>query len=59
VPEDIDRDNGVYFLRTNIATLDEKTTWDYYNLIREIECTNRQLKTDLNVYFTPKFFAAL
>lgn len=47
VPEDIDRDNGVYFLRTNIATLDEKTTWDYYNLIREIECTNRQLKTDL------------
>ena len=41
--------HGVYFLRTNIRTLDEKTTWDYYNLIREIECTNRQLKTDLNL----------
>ena len=49
VPEDVDRDNGVYFLRTNVATLDEKATWDYYNLIREIECTNRQLKTDLNL----------
>ena len=41
--------HGVYFLRTNIRTFDEKTTWDYYNLIREIECTNRQLKTDLNL----------
>lgn len=41
--------HGVYFLRTNVMTLDEKTTWDYYNLIREIECTNRQLKTDLNL----------
>ena len=41
--------NGTYFLRTNVADLDEKTTWDYYNLIREIECSNRQLKTDLNL----------
>ena len=40
---------GTYFLRTNVKTLDEKTTWDYYNLIREIECTNRQLKTDLSL----------
>ncbi|MBO4659553.1 MAG: IS1634 family transposase [Prevotella sp.] len=40
---------GTYFLRTNVKTLDEKTTWDYYNLIREIECSNRQLKTDLNL----------
>ena len=24
-PEDIDRDSGVYFLRTNVAELDEKT----------------------------------
>ena len=45
----IERGHGVYFLRTNVRTLDEKTTWDYYNLIREIECTNRQLKTDLNL----------
>ena len=49
VPENVDRLSGVYFLRTNVATLDEKTTWDYYNLIREIECTNRQLKTDLEL----------
>ena len=41
--------HGVYFLRTNVHTFDEKTTWDYYNLIREIEITNRQLKTDLNL----------
>lgn len=40
---------GTYFLRTNVATLDEKTTWDYYNLIREIETSNRQLKTDLEL----------
>ncbi len=40
---------GTYFLRTNVPNLDEKTTWDYYNLIREIECSNRQLKTGLNL----------
>ena len=40
---------GTYFLRTNVATLDEKSTWDYYNLIREIETSNRQLKTDLEL----------
>lgn len=39
----------VMALRTNVDSLDEKTTWDYYNLIQEIECTNRQLKTDLNL----------
>lgn len=48
-PESVDKDNGVYFLRTNVDKIDEKTTWNYYNLIREIECTNRQLKTDLNL----------
>ncbi len=37
------------FDRTNVRTLDEKTAWAYYNLIREIECSNRQLKTDLNL----------
>lgn len=40
---------GTYFLRTNVASLDEKSTWEYYNLIREIETTNRQLKTDLEL----------
>lgn len=49
LPESVDRDNGVYFLRTNVDKIDEETTWNYYNLIREIECTNRQLKTDLNI----------
>ncbi|MFV0506360.1 MAG: transposase, partial [Bacteroidales bacterium] len=45
----LDKNTGVYFLRTNVRTFGEQTTWDYYNLIREIECTNRQLKTDLNL----------
>ena len=45
----IEGGHGVYFLRSNVRTLDERTTWDYYNLIREIECTNRQLKTDLHL----------
>ena len=49
VPENADRLSGIYFLRTNREKLDEQTTWDYYNLIREIECTNRQLKTDLSL----------
>ena len=40
---------GTYFLRTNVPTLDEKATWEYYNLIREIEATNRQLKLDLEL----------
>ena len=49
VPENVDRDSGIYFLRTNVATLDEKTTWDYYNCTRDLECSNRQLKTDLSL----------
>lgn len=49
VPGNVDRNCGVYFLRTNRRDVDEKRTWEYYNLIREIECTNRQLKTDLNL----------
>ena len=40
---------GTYFLRTNVPKLDEKTTWEYYNLIREIEASNRQLKLDLEL----------
>lgn len=47
VPDNVDKNSGIYFLRTNVDKFDEKTTWDYYNLTREIECTNRQLKTDL------------
>ena len=41
--------HGIYFLRSNVRTLDECVTWEYYNLIREIECMNRQLKNDLNL----------
>lgn len=48
-PAALDKVSGIYFLRTNVRTFGEQTTWDYYNLIREIECTNRQLKTDLNL----------
>lgn len=44
-----EQSSGTYFLRTNVPTLDEKSTWEYYNLIREIETSNRQLKTDLNL----------
>lgn len=40
---------GTYFLRTNVDDLDERSTWDYYNLIREIEKSNRQLKNDLEL----------
>ncbi len=45
----LDKNTGVSFLRTNVRTLGEQTTWGYYNLICEIECTNLQLKTDLNL----------
>lgn len=45
----LEAEHGVYFLRTNVLTFDEQTTWDYYNLIREIEGTNRSLKNDLNL----------
>lgn len=44
-----EQSSDTYFLRTNVPTLDEKSTWEYYNLIREIETSNRQLKTDLNL----------
>lgn len=44
-----DMEYGTYFLRTSVKTLDEKTTWDYYNFKREIECSNRQLKPDLSL----------
>lgn len=40
---------GTYFLRTNIANLDEGFEWMIYNTIREIESTFRILKTDLDL----------
>ncbi len=47
--EEADQRYGTYFLRTNVSSLNEKSTWEYYNLIREIETSNRQLKTDLEL----------
>ena len=49
VPENVDRRSGIFFLGTDVPDFDEKTTWDYFNLTREIEYPNRQLKTDLNL----------
>ena len=40
---------GVYFLRTNIDSLDEALEWMIYNTIREIESTFRVLKTDVDL----------
>jgi hypothetical protein len=39
---------GVYFLRTSLDN-QNRIIWDSYNIIREIECTMRVLKTDLNM----------
>ena len=36
--------HGVYFLRSNVRTLSERVTWEYYNLIREIECDEQTTK---------------
>ncbi len=47
--EDKDKKAGIYFLRTTINENDEKTLWDIYNIIREIEYTFRVLKTDLDL----------
>ena len=40
---------GVYFLRTSLNTEEEKTVWEIYNTIREIESSFRCLKTDLDL----------
>ncbi|MFA4829950.1 MAG: IS1634 family transposase [Thermodesulfovibrionales bacterium] len=45
--EDPNKEAGIYFLRTSLNEEDEKTLWDIYNVIREIEYTFRVLKTDL------------
>ena len=47
--EDAGKKAGVYFLRTTMGLKDEKTFWDIYNIIREIEYTFRVLKTDLDL----------
>lgn len=40
---------GVYFIRTNLKTENERTIWDIYNTIREIESSFRCLKNDLDL----------
>lgn len=47
--EDPDKKAGIYFLRTTLDEKNEKTLWDIYNVIREIEYTFRVLKTDLDL----------
>ncbi len=41
--------HGVYFLRTNIKSIEDNTFWRIYNTLTEIEATFRVLKTDLNI----------
>jgi hypothetical protein len=40
---------GIYFVRTNMPVSEQKTVWEIYNTIREIESTFRTLKTDLDL----------
>jgi hypothetical protein len=40
---------GVYFIRTSMQGKDEKTIWDIYNTLTEVEATFRILKTDLSL----------
>jgi hypothetical protein len=40
---------GRYFIRTSLDMKDEKSVWNVYNTIREIESTFRTLKTDLDL----------
>lgn len=44
-----DKENGVYFIRTNIEKPQEAQLWQIYNTIREVESTFRCLKSDLNI----------
>jgi hypothetical protein len=46
---DPDKKAGIYFLRTTLDEKNEKTLWDIYNVIREVEYTIRVLKTDLDL----------
>ncbi len=46
---DPEKKAGIYFLRTTLTLGKEKTLWDIYNVIREVEYTFRVLKTDLDL----------
>jgi hypothetical protein len=47
----LDKENtyGVYFLRSSLKDANENLLWTVYNCIREVESTNRTLKTDLDL----------
>lgn len=47
--KETDKQEGRYLIRTNLDDRDEKTCWEIYNTIREIESTFRVLKTDLDL----------
>lgn len=44
-----DKQQGIYFIRTNLKTDSASALWNIYNTIREVESTFRCLKTDLNI----------
>ncbi len=46
---EVEKKEGIYLLRPTLNTNDEKTHWEVYNTIREIEATFRILKTDLDL----------
>ncbi len=46
---EMEKQRGVYFLRTTLDSKDEKTLWKIYQTLKEIEYTFRVLKTDLNL----------
>jgi len=48
-PVNDDKENGVYFIRTNYENPNEKELWNIYNTIREVESTFRCLKSELNI----------
>ena len=44
-----DKNFGVYFIRCSQNRLTEELIWEIYNTLREIECTFRCLKTELDI----------
>ena len=44
MPENVDKDSRVYFLRTNVATFDEKTTNNIYELLKYKKMPFRKVK---------------
>jgi transposase len=47
--DDGDNQAGIYFLRTSLDEKDERTLWEIYNVIRNVESVFRCMKTDLDL----------